>query len=242
MSGVVFELDSDPRVVWIKLNEPKMNVLKLKLLIELREAILKAEKGENSAIILSSTSENFCAGADLSELKSLSFEEGLRWFEHYLEVVRLLRTSNKPVIAAVRGYCVAGGNELAMACDLVVASKNAKFGQPEVRVGSTAMGLGVQLLPLLVGEKRARELLLTGRIIDAEEALHMGLIILENCSSQAFMVIKSGLNFWTDFAMLYAQLARDMTAMVWASSEFKERCEEFLRKRKITPSKFKGVR
>ncbi|MEM2716398.1 MAG: enoyl-CoA hydratase/isomerase family protein [Archaeoglobaceae archaeon] len=261
MGRVVFEIDADPRVVWIKLNEPKMNVLSMKMLKELHEAILKAERGDFSAIILSSTCENFCAGADLKELKNLSFEEGLKWFEQYMEIVKLLRTSSKPTIAAVRGFCVAGGNELAMASDLVVASRNAKFGQPEVRVGSTAMGLGVQLLPLIVGEKRARELLLTGRIIDAEEAFRIGLInrvvddekleetarelaieIIENCSPKAFRVIKSGLNFWTDLAMLWGQVARDLTSLVWTSGEFRERCEEFLRKEKPRARKFHGIK
>lgn len=261
MGKVVFEIDADSRIAWIKLNEPKMNVLSMKMLEELSEAILKSEKGDFSAIILSSTGKNFCAGADLNELKSLTFEEGLKWFERYMEVVRLLRTSSKPTIAAVRGFCVAGGNELAMACDLVVASKNANFGQPEVRVGSTAMGLGVQLLPLTVGEKRARELLLTGRIIDAEEAFRIGLInrvvdddkleesarslaieIIENCSPQAFRVIKSGLNFWTDLAMLWGQIARDLTSLIWFSNEFRERCEEFLQKKKLAPRKFHGIK
>ncbi|MFN3383608.1 MAG: enoyl-CoA hydratase/isomerase family protein, partial [Archaeoglobaceae archaeon] len=152
------------------------------------------------------------------------------------------------------------GNEIAMACDLVVASKNAKFGQPEVRVGSTAMGLGVQLLPLLVGEKRARELLLTGKIIDAEEAYRIGLVnrvvedfevektakelakeIIENCSPQAFRVIKSGLNFWTQLAMSSGEVARDLTAMVWLSNEFRERCDEFLEKKKFKPREFFGI-
>lgn len=261
MEKIVFEIDSDPRIAWIKLNEPKMNVLSMKMLQELHEAILKAEKGDFCAIILSSTGQNFCAGANLNELKNLSFEDGLKWFEKYMEVVRVLRTSSKPAIAAVRGFCVAGGNELALACDLVVASKNAKFGQPEVRVGSTAMGLGVQLLPLIVGEKRARELLLTGRIIDAEEAFRIGLInrvvddekleetarslaieIIENCSPQAFRVIKSGLNFWTDLTMLWGQIARDLTSLIWFSDEFRQRCDEFLQKKKLTPRKFHGIK
>lgn len=261
MNKVLFEVDSDPRIAWIKLSASKINVLNLEMLEDLYNAIEMAEKGENSAIILSSSQENFCAGADLKELKSLSFEEGIKWFERYIEVVKLLRNSSKPVIAAVRGFCVAGGNEIAMACDIVVASKNAKFGQPEVKVGSTAMGLGVQLLPLIIGEKRARELLLTGRIIDAEEALRIGLInrvvddekleetaksiaieIVENCSPKAFRVIKSGLNFWTDLAMVSAQLSRDITSLIWASSEFKERSEEFLHGKKLSPKKFNGIK
>lgn len=250
MGAVVFENDRDPRIVWIKLNRPKMNVLSMKMLEELYGALLNADMSNFSAIILSSSCENFCAGADLSELKDLRSEEGIKWFEKYMGVVKLLRSTSKPVIAAVRGVCVGGGNELAMACDLVVASQNARFGQPEVRVGSTAMGLGVQLLPLLIGEKRARELLLTGKIITAEEALQIGLInkvvedekleesarglaleIIENCSPQAFRVIKSGLNFWTALAMLWEQVARDLTSLIWVSNEFKQRCEEFFQKK-----------
>ncbi|MCS7143804.1 MAG: enoyl-CoA hydratase/isomerase family protein [Archaeoglobaceae archaeon] len=261
MSNVVFESDVDPRIAWIKLNKPKMNVLNMQMLEELYEAILKAEKGDFYATILSSTCENFCAGADLNELKNLSFEEGIKWFEKYMDVVRLLRNSSKPSIAAVRGICVAGGNEIAMACDFIVASRNARFGQPEARVGSTAMGLGVQLLPMIVGERRARELLLTGRIIGAEEAFEIGLInrvvddekleetakslafeIIENCSPQALRVIKSGLNFWTDFSMVWGQIARDLTSLIWNSKEFRERSEEFLQKKILTPRKFMGIK
>ncbi len=258
---ILVERDKDPRIVWIKLNAGKLNVLTLELLRELYDAISDADRSDDvQAIILSSSSENFCAGADLKEISSLSFEDGLRWLEAYMRVVRILRQTGKPTIAAVRGACVAGGNEIAMACDFVVASENARFGQPEVRVGSTAMGLGVQLLPLLLGERRARELLLSGKIIDAREAEKIGLInkvvpddrleeearslakdIIDNCSPQAFRVIKSGLNFWTDLALLSFQLARDITAMVWASNEFRERSEEFLSKRKFKSRKFTGI-
>jgi len=89
----------------------------------------------------------------------------------YFETIDVLRDTGKPTVAAIEGFCAAGGNELAMGCDLIVAGESAKFGQPEVGVGSTAAGGGVQLLPLLVvGEKRAREMLLLGdvpRVADA---------------------------------------------------------------------------
>ena len=257
MGGV--ELRFEDKIAWVFLQDSEMNVLSGRFLKEIRDALFKADK-RAFAIIVATKTKNFCAGADLRELKSLSFEEAIKWFESYLDVVRFLRSVGKPTIAAVRGFCVAGGNEIAMACDLVVASRNARFGQPEVRVGSTAMGLGVQLLPLLVGEKRARELLLMGKIIDAEEAYRMGLVnrvvddaelektaeeiareIIENCSPQAFRVIKSGLNFWTQLAMLGCEVARDITAMVWLSKEFRERCEEFLQKKKFTPRDFFGI-
>jgi len=147
-----------------------------------------------------------------------------------------------------------------MACDFVVAGESARLGQPEVIVGSTAMGIGVQLLPLIVGEKRAREMLLTGRLLSAKEALQIGLInrvvedikvqeearklalqIIENVSPQAFKVIKSGLNFWTNLSMLNIMMAADITSMVWASKEFRERCKDFLEKRKMKPRKFIGT-
>jgi len=170
------------------------------------------------------------------------------------------KRTGKPVIAAVNGVCVAGGHEIAMACDLVIAGESARLGQPEVIVGSTAMGLGVQLLPLIVGEKRAREMLFTGRLLSAEEAYHFGLVnkvvedkrvheearkvalqIVENVSPQAFKVIKSCLKFWTDLAMLNMMMSADITSMVWASEEFKERCRDFLEKRKMKPRKFMGI-
>ena len=111
------------------------------------------------------------------------------------------------------------------------------------------MGVGVQLLPMVVGEKRARELLFTGRLLFAEEAYQIGLVnrvvddekveeearklatdIIDNASPQAFRVMKSGLKFWTDLAMVNMMSARDITSMVWASEEFRERCKDFLRK------------
>jgi len=253
------ELEFEDKLAWIFLNDSEMNLLNRKLLKEISEALSKADEKADAMIIATKT-KNFCAGADVKELKSLSFEEAIKWFENYLDVIRFLRSVGKPTIAAVRGYCVAGGNEIAMACDFVVASKNAKFGQPEVRVGSTAMGLGVQLLPLIVGEKRARELLLTGKILSAEEAYRIGLVnrvvedeeleksakeiamdIIENCSPQAFRVIKSGLNFWTELSMINYEVARDLTSLVWLSGEFRERCEEFLSKKKFRPRDFLGI-
>jgi enoyl-CoA hydratase/carnithine racemase len=231
------------------------------MLKELYKALVKADKDNKvQAILITGVGKAFSAGADVKELMEGNFERGLRWLKAYLRVIEVIRETGKPVIAAVNGNCVAGGHEIAMACDLVVAGKSAKLGQPEVIVGSTAMGLGVQLLPLIVGEKRAREMLFTGRLLSAEEAYNFGLVnrvvddeklheetrklathIIENASPQAFRVMKSGLKFWTDLAMLNMMMARDITAMVWASKEFRERCKDFLGKRKMKPRKFTGT-
>jgi enoyl-CoA hydratase/carnithine racemase len=126
-------------------------------------------------ILLGTTAETFCAGADLTEIKEHDIESGGRFLTGYFELMYLLRETGKPVVA-VEGNCVAGGNELVNACDLIVAGETAKFGQPEVLVGSTAAGGALQMLPLIVGEKRAREILLTGDLLTAEEAERYGLI------------------------------------------------------------------
>lgn len=259
---IVEEDAEDKRLLWIKLNYPeKLNILHLKMLNELYKALVKADKNNKiQAILITGVGKAFSAGADIKELMKGNFEKGLRWLKAYLRAIEVIRDTGKPVIAAVNGNCVAGGHEIAMACDLVVAGKSARLGQPEVLVGSTAMGLGVQLLPLIVGEKRAREMLFTGRLLSAEEAYNFGLVnkvvddekvheearkmatqIIENASPQAFRVMKSGLKFWTDLAMLNMMMARDITAMVWASKEFRERCRDFLEKRRMKPRKFTGT-
>jgi enoyl-CoA hydratase/carnithine racemase len=260
---VIIEKDvKDERLLWIRLNYPeRFNVLHLKMLNEFYEALADADKSDTvQAILISSVGKTFSAGADLKELIQGDFEQGLRWLKAYWKVIETIRETGKPVIAAVNGACVAGGHEIVMACDLVVAAKSAKLGQPEVLVGSTAMGLGLQMLPLIVGEKRAREMLFTGRLLSAEEAHQVGLVnrvvddeiveeearklaihIIDNASPQAFRVMKSGLKFWTDLAMLNMMMARDITSMVWSSKEFKDRCEDFLEKRKMKPRKFSGT-
>jgi enoyl-CoA hydratase/carnithine racemase len=210
--------------------------------------------------LITSVGKAFSAGADVKELVEGDFEHGIRWLKAYSRVIEIARETGKPVIAAVNGACVAGGHEIAMACDLVVAGRSARLGQPEILVGSTAMGIGLQLLPLIVGEKRAREMLFTGRLLSAEEAYQIGLVnrvvddekvqeearklaaqIIDNASPQAFRVMKSGLKFWTDLAMLNMMMARDVTSMVWASDDFKERGKGFLEKRGMKRRRFTGT-
>ena len=260
---IVVERDSvDDRILWIRLNNPeRLNVLDMEVMIKLYDALLSADKDDNiHAVIITSIGSNFCAGADVKELIELDFEKGVRWLEAFQRIMELIRGTGKPVIAAVKGVCVAGGHELAMMCDLVVAGKSLRLGQPEITVGATALGGAVQLLPLVVGEKRAREMLFTGRILSANEAYQFGLVnrvvddsdvenearklaieIIDGKSPKAFRVIKSGLKFWTDLAMLNWQLARDVTSMIWLSEEFRERCRDFLGKRKMKPRKFTGI-
>jgi enoyl-CoA hydratase/carnithine racemase len=251
----------DSRILWIKLNNPEVNVLDLELLNELYNALTDADRDESvHAIIISHVGKHFSGGADVRELSSIDFEKGVRWLEAFWRVLRLIREIGKPVIVAIRGACVAGGHEIVLMCDLVVADKSARLGQPELIIGSTALGGGVQLLPLIVGDRRAREMLFTGKLLTADEAYQVGLVnrvvddekveeearklaieIIDRISPQAFRIVKSALKFWTDLAMLNWPLARDITSMIWTSEEFRERVKDFLEKRKMKPRKFTGV-
>jgi len=254
---------TDDRIEHIRLDAPeRSNVIDLRMLQELTEAVVTADRDDGvRGIVLGATGDAFCAGASLQELADLEFEEGTRWLTAYFDVLDILRDTGKPVVAAVEGTCVAGGNELASACDLIVAGETAEFGQPEVGVGSTAAGGGVQLLLLIVGEKRARDLLLTGRLLTAEEAKQIGLItrvvddssaearavelvetIIDDKSPQAHRTIKAVMKQWTNLGLTGQEMARDLTARVWASEEFCERAETFLAREEFDPRAFQGTR
>jgi enoyl-CoA hydratase/carnithine racemase len=255
--------DADDRIARIRLASPETgNLVTARLLDELTDAVVTADRDEDvRGILLSSTDEPFCSGASLDELRDLSWEEGARWLTAYFETLDLLRDTGKPVIAGVEGTCVAGGNELVSACDIIVAGESARFGQPEVNVGSTAAGGGVQLLPLMVGEKRAKDLLLTGRLLDAEEAKAIGLItrvvsdgaaearatellstIADEKSPQAYRTIKAIMKPWTNFGLMGQEMARDLTARVWDSEEFHARADAFVAREEQTPRPFTGTR
>jgi len=260
---LVADHPDDDRIRSINLDNPERNnVLDERMVLELYAAIEDADReADVDGILLGTTAETFCAGADLTEIKEHDVEDGGRFLTGYFEMMDLLRETGKPVVAAVEGNCVAGGNELVNACDLIVAGESARFGQPEVLVGSTAAGGALQMLPLIVGEKRAREILLTGDLLTAEEAERYGLInrvvaddevaaeslallqqVLNRNSPQAYRVMKNVLKTWTNLSMIHSEMARDMTANVWASDEFRERAEEFLGDGDFTPRSFSGTR
>lgn len=253
----------DDRVARILLDRPdRHNVIDSQVLAELAEAVVAADRdAEVGGIVLGTTGEDFCAGASLEELSDLDIEDGIRWLTAYFETLDLLRETGKPVVAAVEGVCVAGGNELVMATDLAIAGESAHFGQPEVGVGSTAGGGGAQLLPLIVGEKRAKELLLTGDLLEAAEAERYGLInrvvtdgeadgaaqallsrILDKKSPQAYRTIKSLLKPWSNIGLAHQEVARELTAHVWTSDEFRERSASFLDHDDFESRPFHGTR
>lgn len=254
--------DEEARIAVVGLDNSPQNVIDIELLLDLGTALDDVDRDESiDAIVLGTTQDVFCSGADLEEITGLDAESGNRWLTAYMETVDRLRDTGKPTIAAVESTCVAGGNELVMGCDLIVAGESAHFGQPEMFVGSTAAGGGLQLLPLIVGEKRAREMILTGKLLGADEAERYGLInrvvedgaaeeaafdlatgIIEASSPQAYRVMKAVMKSWTNLAMHHQEMARELTAAVWNSEEFNERADQFFADENLRPRAFTGVR
>jgi enoyl-CoA hydratase len=167
------------KIAIVKINRPdKLNALNKETLEELKSAFVSLNDNQNVySIILTGIGEKaFVAGADISELNKLSMLEGKQFSEFGQDVFNYIENMEKPVLAAVNGFALGGGCELALACHFRYASDNAKFGQPEVNLGIIPGYGGTQRLPRTIGTGRATELILTGNIISAEEALSIGLI------------------------------------------------------------------
>jgi enoyl-CoA hydratase len=166
------------RIATLTVNRPdKLNALNATLIGELGVAIDEMQGRDDVAgIILTGAGRAFVAGADIAELAGISALEGKRLARRGQEVFRRFEISPKPTVAAVNGFALGGGCELAMACQIRIAAEPAKFGQPEVKLGVIPGYGGTQRLPRLVGRGRALQLLLTGEMIDAQEAFRIGLV------------------------------------------------------------------
>ena len=171
-------LDVADRIATITVNRPdKLNALNDATIAELGEAIDQVRADDAVAgIILTGAGRAFVAGADISELASQQPMDARRRALDGQDVFRRFETSPKPTIAAINGFALGGGCELAMACHVRIASDTAKFGQPEAKLGILPGYGGTQRLPRLVGKGRALQLLLTGETIDSAEAYRIGLV------------------------------------------------------------------
>ncbi|RWS21408.1 Enoyl-CoA hydratase-like protein [Leptotrombidium deliense] len=163
-------------VALITLNRPKaLNALCDGLMTELAQVINEFEKDEKiGAIVLTGSQKAFAAGADIKEMKDRTFSECIK--TNFLMQWDAVARSRKPIIAAVNGYALGGGCELAMMCDVIYAGENAKFGQPEIALGTIPGAGGTQRLTHAVGKSRAMEMVLTGNQINAKEAESWGLV------------------------------------------------------------------
>ncbi|MCQ3949504.1 MAG: enoyl-CoA hydratase/isomerase family protein [Planctomycetes bacterium] len=166
----------DSRLAVISLKRPDVkNAINKAMVAELTRAFDDLrEGGETGCVILTGEGADFAAGADIAELRERKALESLAAINSAL--FARIEGFAAPVIAAIRGYALGGGCELTLACDMRIASETAQFGQPEVNLGIIPAAGGTQRLPRIVGLGRAKELVLTGAIIDAQEALRIGLV------------------------------------------------------------------
>jgi enoyl-CoA hydratase len=167
------------RIAYVTLNRPKvLNALNTPTWTDLHGAFSDAQADPSilGVILTGAGDKAFIAGADISELAHVAAFEAERASRYGQEVLDLIETLGKPVIAAVNGFALGGGCETAMACTMRIAVETARFGQPEVKLGLLPGGGGTQRLPRLVGKGRALQLILTGETIDAREAWRIGLV------------------------------------------------------------------
>lgn len=178
MDFKLIQLEQEEKVAVLKINRPKaLNALNTEVLKELNCALDQLEAAADvDVIIITGQGKAFVAGADIAQMKDLNAEEGRKFGNLGQQVFRKIEKMEKPVIAAVNGFALGGGCELAMSCDMRIASEKAKFGQPEVSLGIIPGFSGTQRLPRLVGVGKAKELILTGNMINAEEAERIGLV------------------------------------------------------------------
>jgi enoyl-CoA hydratase len=171
------EVETQGHVAIVRLNRPKaLNALCAALVSELGSALDDLEADDNiGCIVLTGSEKAFAAGADIKEMAEKTYIGA--YMEDFITVGwERVTTCRKPIIAAVAGYALGGGCEVAMMCDFIIAADNAKFGQPEITLGTIPGAGGTQRLPRFVGKAKAMEMVLTGRMMDAEEAERSGLV------------------------------------------------------------------
>lgn len=247
------DVEKKGSVAVVTLNRPKaLNALSKEVLSDLEVAVddVAADKDIN-AVVITGAGKAFVAGADIEEMSNMTMVEGKAFGAYGIKIFRKIEMMEKPVIAAVNGFALGGGCELAMSCDIRIASSKAKFGQPEVGLGITPGFAGTQRLPRIVGPGKAKELIYTGKIIDANEAERIGLVnqvvepealmdkvmaMAEDIASKAPLAVrfaKEAINrgIESDIETGMA-IEMDLFAMCFATEDQKEGMNAFMNKRK----------
>lgn len=252
------KVEIEDSIAYLTINKPEvLNALDGQVLEEISGAIGEIEENkEAKALIITGEGRSFVAGADIGAQSVLDMEGGREWGRNGSAIFRRLELMGIPTIAAVNGFALGGGCELAMACDMIVASEKAKFGQPEVSLGITPGFSGTQRLARKVGKAKAMEMILTGDMIRADEALRIGLVnkvvtpekLMEEAKELAGRILKNG-----PLAVKYSKAAivrglqmdmdsaiameNELFAMCFATEDQKEGMKAFLEKR---PAEFTG--
>ena len=246
-------------ILKITISRPEaMNALNQNVLVELRSVFedLKVYPGLRGVILTGAGEKAFVAGADIKELSSLSQEEALRLSKSGQQLFKMIEDCPKPVIAAIDGFTLGGGCELAMACHMRIATENSKFGQPEVNLGIIPGYGATQRLTQLVGRGKALELMLTGDMISAQEAKNLGLVnhvvasrdellalatkMIDKIASKGPLAVEyviKTVNAGFDFENRGYETEAKYFAACTITSDFKEGTSAFIEKRK---AQFKG--
>jgi enoyl-CoA hydratase len=225
---------------------------------EINAAITQCKKDDavKSVIITGAGEKSFVAGADISQMATLRPQQAMAFMEFGIETFRMIETLPKPVIAAVNGFALGGGTELAMSCDFRFASENARFGQPEILIGLIPGWGGTQRLARLIGMGRAKELIMGGDQVNAQRAYEIGLVNkvfpldqllpeakkfaakLAGLPGFALKMAKDAINFGYDLSLDNAlRLETECCSQCFSTDDQKEGMKAFLEKRKPA---FKG--
>ncbi|MDD4172393.1 MAG: short-chain-enoyl-CoA hydratase [Syntrophomonas sp.] len=252
-------LSQEDRIATLTINRPKaLNALNKDTLLEIKAAVeqVRDDGGIDVLIITGAGDKAFIAGADITYMLNINALQGREFGLIGQEVLSLIETMSKPVIAAINGFALGGGCELAMACDFRICSHKSKFGQPEVGLGVTPGFGGTQRLPRIVGTGMAKQILYTGENIDANEALRIGLVnavlpsemlmdyvqkvakIISSRGSIAVRFCKDAVNegMQTDIDRAMT-IEADIFGLCFATEDQKEGMRAFVEKRK---AEFKG--
>ena len=174
--GEFVRLEVDGGIGTIRLDRPKMNAINAQLREELQAAALEAtDRADVRAVVIYGGERVFAAGADIKEMETISYADMVAWGGKLQDALKLVAAIPKPVVAAITGYALGGGYELALCADFRVLGAGAKIGQPEIQLGVIPGAGGTQRLSRLVGPAKAKDLVFTGRHVGAEEALEIGL-------------------------------------------------------------------
>ena len=246
-------VETTKKIGIVKINRPEvLNAVNIETILELEKAMHEFDDNEDIlVIIITGEGKSFVSGSDISKLAQLDALQAREYSQIGQRVLSFIENMEKPVIAAVNGYALGSGCELAMACDIRIASEKAKFGQPEVKLGIIPGHAGTQRLARLVGISIAKELIFTGDIIDAQEALRIGLVnkvieqesLLEEVNNIANKIVAVGptavrlaktvINRGIDTNLTTASsYETEAFSVVFSTDEAKEGMNAFLEKRK----------
>ena len=255
---ILFEVNDG--VAWVTINRPRSrNAFREQTLDELIDAFRSTRNDPSiaCAVVTGAGDRAFSSGGDFHAMMRLNRANAHHWNDRMLGLAMTIRGLPIPVIAMVNGWCMGGGHELALWCDLVIASDNAVFGQTGAKVGACPTVGATQYIPRLIGERLAREMIFLCRTFTAEEAEKTGLINrcvpqadlldvtkawcerIKSCSPQTLRATKKSLNFESDELYASWQHGMELLAHIWGSEESLEGMQAFMEKRKPDFRKFR---